>query len=44
MAGSFEYLAGTVYGPQHILVFHLGPVAILALIGAPLGPMVLRRI
>jgi hypothetical protein len=33
-----------MYDPQHILAFHLGPVAVLAVIGAALGPLVLRRI
>jgi len=33
-----------MYEPQHILVFHLGPVVVLALIGAALGPIFLRRI
>jgi hypothetical protein len=33
-----------MYVPEHILLFHLAPVALLALLGALLGPVMLRRI
>lgn len=33
-----------MYVPEHILVFHLGPAAVLAAVGAALGPLILRRI
>lgn len=33
-----------MYLPEHILMFHLGPNAVLALVGAALGPVILRRI
>jgi len=33
-----------MYLPEHILVFHLGPNAVLAAVGAALGPLILRRV
>ena len=33
-----------MYVPSHILAFHVGPIAVLALLGAVLGPLLLRRI
>jgi hypothetical protein len=33
-----------MYVPEHILSFHIAPIALLAAAGAPLGPVVLRRI
>lgn len=33
-----------MYAPDHILIYHLGPIALLAAVGAALGPLVLRRI
>ena len=33
-----------LYVPAHILMFHIGPVAVLGLVGALLGSLVLRRI
>jgi hypothetical protein len=33
-----------MYDPAHILSFHIAPIAVLASVGALLGPLVLRRI
>lgn len=41
--GLFMQLA-CMYIPSHILIFHLGPVLGIALLGAAAGPLLLRRI